>query len=159
MRAFETILIFLASNALAAPADGQGAADKPVVQDGILQLPLFGVTAELETTGNKVTKRQASAELDRQRFGGSRPITALGIALEVGTPPQTVIVEPDTGSAKLWLPGLRDGQVREEPRSTFFDRARSSSIQDLGQKELSTYQSEVAVLNVFSDEISVGGTR
>ncbi|POR35619.1 Secreted aspartic proteinase [Tolypocladium paradoxum] len=135
MRAFETSLILLASTALSASVDGQEAANKPVVQDGILQLPLLTIKAAIGTTRSNVTKRQVPTDLDRQRFSGGGAVIALGIPLEIGTPPQTVIIEPDTGSSRFWVPGLGAGQVREEPKSTFFDRQRSSSLQDLGENE------------------------
>lgn len=126
-----TLLGLLASQALAAPAIGSAGETTPAVQDGILQLPIFTVPVEEETITSNVTKRQVSGDLDNFKYEGRKPIVALGLALEVGTPPQKIILEPDTGSSKLWIPGLLPGQARQGSESVFFDKEASSSAQDL----------------------------
>lgn len=153
----DILLAILAAKTLAAPLDGQAGSHKPVVQDGILQLPLIGIPTEMEITGGNTTKRQVSVGQNNLLMPGIRPITALGIPLEIGTPPQTVIVEPDTASSKFWVPGIPEGQVRQEPESLYFDPQRSSSIKNLKKKEMSYYVSETASLDLVSDEVSIGG--
>ncbi|KAG8413691.1 hypothetical protein J3459_015257 [Metarhizium acridum] len=49
-----TVLFLLVPETLAAPLDSHEATDKPVVKDGILQLLLFGVVAELETVDGRL---------------------------------------------------------------------------------------------------------
>lgn len=157
MRLLETSFFLFASHALAAPVDSQDGTNNPVVQDGILQLSLSTVPIEKELNATKINKRQVPAPVDNFKFDGSRPIVALGIVLEVGTPPQKVIVEPDTGSSKLWIPGLIPGQTREDTESTHFDLKQSSSARDLNQEDGSRYASEAVIMNMFTDEVSIGG--
>lgn len=156
MRLSESSFLLFASHALATP---QSTTNKPVVQDGILQLALSTVPIEKELNTTSLNKRQVSAPVDKFKFAGPRPLAALGIELQIGTPAQKVLVEPDTGSSKLWIPGPLPGLPRKDTESTFFFRTESSSAKDLNQQETSSYASETVVLNMVTDELSIGGKR
>lgn len=166
MRVSATSLCLLAGQAVAAPpAARQEGAVEPVVQDGVFQLPLFTVASEEElleggngTTGTATTKRQVPAGLDKVKYGGARPVMALGVTIELGTPPQKVLVEPDTASYQLWVPGgtTTDGGAGAEP--VYFDSDASTSKQDRKMKSAAAYgTSEMVEFDIISDEVSVGG--
>lgn len=157
MSSLKTLVLLLASQALAAPVDSQDGTTKPIVQNGILQLSLSTVPIEKELNATNIAKRQVPAPVDNFKFDGSKPVVALGIVLEVGTPPQKVIVEPDTGSSKLWIPGLIPGETRADSESTHFDLQQSSSAEDLKKEDGSVYASERVIMNMFNDEFSIGG--
>ncbi|KAK2598056.1 hypothetical protein QQS21_005833 [Conoideocrella luteorostrata] len=108
-------------------------------------------------TENKI-KREVSTGMDRVLYGdGSSPIAALGISIEVGTPPQTVLIEPDTGSWQFWVPDLKPGSTRDSSKSIYFDRKHSYSMKDLRQTETIAYLGSEAYTNLFLDEISICG--
>ncbi|KAM3539400.1 hypothetical protein ARSEF1564_007692 [Beauveria bassiana] len=166
MRVSATFLCLLAGQAMAAsPAARHDGAVEPVVQDGVFQLPFFTVAAEVElleggngTTGTATTKRQVPTGLDKVKYGGARPVMALGVTIELGTPPQKVLVEPDTASYQLWVPGgtTTDGGTGAEP--VYFDSDASTSKQDRKMKSAAAYgTSEMVEFDIISDEVSVGG--
>ncbi|KAG8408727.1 hypothetical protein J3458_019744 [Metarhizium acridum] len=130
--------LLLAGQSLAAPVDS--ANEAPAGQNtpaGVLQLPLVPVTPDPQDAS--LSKRQAQGDLNMYRFLGLRPVVGFGMPLEIGTPAQTVIVEPDTGSDLFWVPQVRAGKVREEPASVYFDKYRSTSRRELNKQNLSRY--------------------
>ncbi|KAM0664290.1 hypothetical protein ACQRIU_006873 [Beauveria bassiana] len=167
MRVSATSLCLLAGQAVAAPpAARQDGAVEPVVQDGVFQLPLFTVASGEElleggngTAGTARTKRQVITSLDNVKYGGSRPVTALGVIIEIGTPPQKVIIEPDTGSPRTWVPGATPDVGRTGVESVYYDKDASTSKQDLEQKFYASYGSgsEQVQYTIFKDEVSIGG--
>ncbi|KAM3523871.1 hypothetical protein NHJ13051_004848 [Beauveria bassiana] len=167
MRVSATSLCLLAGQAVAAPpAARQDGAVEPVVQDGVFQLPLFTVALEEElleggngTAGPARTKRQVLTDLDRVKYGGKHPVPALGVIIEIGTPPQKVIIEPDTGSRRTWVPGATPDDGRTGVESVYYDKDASTSKQDLKQKFYAPYGPgrEKVQYTIFKDEVSIGG--
>ncbi|KAK2616789.1 hypothetical protein QQS21_000166 [Conoideocrella luteorostrata] len=147
------------SGAMAAPPTvKETPVNKVGHQEGILQLSLFNVPLELEMGANNKTKRQISTELENYIYDGSGgAIKTLGIALEFGTPPQKVIVEPDTASDKLWIQRVPHGHQRSGSKSTHFDEGASSSLHDLKRQDHISYVSEVVPMDIFEDIVSIGG--
>lgn len=149
-----TLVALFASRALAVPIDEQ----KEAPQDGLLQLPFFPMAAEIGNTGSPKTKRQVMEDLDKFEYKGRHGRTvALGTVIEIGTPPQKVVVEPDTASVKLWVPGLPDGEKPHAEDVTYYDTKRSSSVLDLKRSTEQSYVSQRYHLDMFADNVSVGG--
>ncbi|KIE01415.1 Peptidase aspartic, partial [Metarhizium majus ARSEF 297] len=151
MRHSYASVLLLAGQSLAAPVDN--ANETPA---GVLHLPLVPVTPDPQDSD--LSKRQAQADLEVYRFLGRRPVVGFGMPLEIGTPAQTVIVEPDTGSDLFWVPQVRAGKVRDEPASVYFDKDRSTSRRELNKEYGSRYgQNEFVLWNVSADVVSVKG--
>ncbi|KHN93955.1 Peptidase aspartic [Metarhizium album ARSEF 1941] len=158
MTPFETLLVLLASTALASTADSrEQAIPKPVVKNGVLQLPLVTIHPEPDTADGNLTRRQVAADFDMRDYTGPRAVAALGIPLQVGTPPQTVFVEPDTGSSPFWVPNLPPGLSREGPLPVYFDLAASKTSRDLHRPEKMSYAGEKAYTQLFMDEVAIAG--
>lgn len=147
----KTLLLLLASQSLALPSEKQASPAAP----GVLHLPLVYVPSAVDTDGKTVTRRQLSTGADNYQYNGDS--FALGTVIEVGTPPQKVIVEPDTGSTNFWVLGLQSGQKRAGAESTFFDQNSSSSLQDLGRERVNSYGNERITTELYSENISIGG--
>ncbi|KAM4065041.1 eukaryotic aspartyl protease [Hirsutella rhossiliensis] len=104
-------LLAAALPALAAtvPPTDSGAEPAPKQEQGVIQFPL-----EVEVEAEDVSSRgPAIDDLSRRQVPEAiRPWGNLDIAytfsIHVGTPPQRVIVEPDTGSPTFWLPYVTD---------------------------------------------------
>ncbi|KAK2593675.1 hypothetical protein QQS21_008618 [Conoideocrella luteorostrata] len=151
------VISMMLTTAIAAPSASKKTPSVKVAKEGILQLSLFTIPPEIETNLKNKTKRQASTELENYMFEGSKPIKALGIILEIGTPPQKVIVEPDTASEILWIQGLPDGKVRDGSKSTYFEQKASRSLQNLKRDSFISYVGQQVALDMFADTVSVGG--
>ncbi|OAA70605.1 candidapepsin-4 precursor [Cordyceps fumosorosea ARSEF 2679] len=70
-----------------------------------------------------------------------------------------VIIEPDTGSEGLWVPGASPANGRTGDESVYFDRDASTSAQDLNTESGLQYGAggkETVWFNMISDEVSVG---
>ncbi|KAH0594330.1 hypothetical protein MHUMG1_07678 [Metarhizium humberi] len=151
MRYSYASVLLLAGQSLAAPVDN--ANETPA---GVLHLPLVPVTPDPQDAD--LSRRQAQADLEVYRFLGRRPVVGFGMPLELGTPAQTVIVEPDTGSDLFWVPQVRTGKVRDEPASVYFDKDRSTSRRELNKEYGSQYgQNEFVLWNVSADVVSIKG--
>ncbi|KAF5130832.1 hypothetical protein E5D57_007181 [Metarhizium anisopliae] len=145
MRHSYASVLLLAGQSLAAPVDN--ANETPA---GVLHLPLVPVTPDPQDAD--LSRRQAQADLEVYRFLGRRPVVGFGMPLELGTPAQTVIVEPDTGSDLFWVPQVRAGKARDEPASVYFDKDRSTSRRELNKEYGSQYgQNEFVLWNVSAD--------
>ncbi|KID84321.1 secreted aspartic proteinase [Metarhizium guizhouense ARSEF 977] len=157
MGVFETLFLLFASQALAAPVDGQEGTKNADGQNGILHLPLVHFAKEVDA--RDIAKRGFSTPLDNFKYDGKKAVTAVGIVLDVGTPPQKVILEPDTGSSNFWLLGLKPGDTRGDGPSTYFDQKQSQSLQDLNKENGASYGSDERVTyNMVTDKVSFGGT-
>ncbi|EFY96981.1 peptidase A1family protein [Metarhizium robertsii] len=153
MGVFKTLFLLFASQALAAPVDGQEGTKNAAGQNGILHLPLVHFAKEVDA--RDIEKRGFSTPLDYFKYDGERAVTAVGIVLDVGTPPQKVILEPDTGSSKFWLLGLKPGDTRGNGPSVYFDQKQSQSLQDLNKEDGASYGSgERVTYNMVTDKVS-----
>ncbi|KAF1730626.1 hypothetical protein CRV24_008695 [Beauveria bassiana] len=127
-----------------------------------MQLPLIILDQPAKPVRRNNAKRQASSVLDEYLYGGRRPVAALGVPIQIGTPPQTVILEPDTASASLWIAGLRNGQARDEPQSVYFDAKSSSSFQNFTKVAVERYgrlSNDYYVLTSIADDVSFAGKK
>lgn len=155
MSVSRALLLLLASRALALPREPLEARQVP---SGVLHLPLVNMPAS-PAAGAKL-RRQISLSMDQYLYSDNA--VAVGAVFDVGTPPQKVILEPDTGSTDLWLLGLQPGQAREGgpggPASTFFDQNASTSLTALGGPPVShSFASERITTENYADIFSYGG--
>ncbi|KHN94043.1 Peptidase aspartic [Metarhizium album ARSEF 1941] len=158
MRHSYATVLLLAARSLAAPADeAKESATGPDAPAGVLRLPLVPITIEPRPAGVSRPARHAQADLGVFGYSGRHPLPGFGVILGIGTPPQEVVAETDTGSDALWVPDVRAGRTRVEPVSVFFDRSRSTSIRDLHMKDGRRYTHEVAEFDVMADVVSIGG--
>lgn len=156
MGVYETLFLLFASQALAAPVDGQEGTKNAAGQNGVLHLPLVHFAKEVDV--RDIEKRGFSTPLDYFKYDGKNAVTAVGIVLDVGTPPQKVILEPDTGSSKFWLLGLKPGDTRGNEPSAYFDQKQSQSLQDMNKEDGAGYGSgERVTYNMVSDKVSFEG--
>ncbi|EFY97922.1 peptidase A1family protein [Metarhizium robertsii] len=146
----KALLLLLASQSLALPSEKQ---ESPAAA-GVLHLPLVYVPSAVDADGKHATRRQLSTGIDNYQYNKD---IAVGAVIEVGTPPQKVIVEPDTGSNNFWVLGLQPGQKRAGAESTFFDQNSSSSLQDLGRERFNSYGNEQITTELYTDNVSFGG--
>lgn len=151
MLSSNALFLLLASQSLAAPTEKQ---ETP--KAGVLQLPVFQVPTINKTHDKALTRRQVSTEVDQFHYQ-NHDLGALGTVIEIGTPPQRVIVEPDTGSDLLWVPSLQPGHQREGVESTFFDEKSSSSIKDIGKSITYKFSEESIEAKGYWDDVSIGG--
>lgn len=93
MAFLNALFLLLAPHALAVSTE-QPSIPMPA---GVLQLSLFPAPPTNKTDGQALTGRQVSVEADNYNYFPST-YPALETVIEIGTPPQRVIVEPDTGS-------------------------------------------------------------
>lgn len=158
-RPIHLLVTFLSLQAMPLVAGAAVPAESPGQSDGILQLPLITLDQLVQPVGANNTKRQAGSDLDEYFYGGRKPVAALGVPIQIGTPPQTVILEPDTASTHFWVAGLRDGQAREEPRSVYYDAKSSVSFQNLTKMAVASYVSgnDNYVLTSVADDVSFAG--
>ncbi|KAG8408308.1 hypothetical protein J3459_017913 [Metarhizium acridum] len=158
MGVFEALFLLFASQALAAPVDSQEGTKNAAGQNGILHLPLVPIAREVDA--RDIAKREISTPIDYFKYEGPKPATSVGIVLEIGQPPQKVIVEPDTGSSKFWVLGVKPGDNRGGAGSTYFDMKLSTSLQDLKKDDGAAYGggSERVNYALVTDEVSIGGT-
>ncbi len=91
----------------------------------------FNVTPNAHTgSGSGLFRKEATADLKEEQFG-----TAYTIQLGIGTPPQNVVVQLDTGSTDLWVDPscdkIDDAENREY-RNSFphFAADQSVTLQD-----------------------------
>lgn len=156
MGVYETLFLLFASQALAAPVDGQEGAKNAAGQNGVLHLPLVHFAKEVDV--RNIEKRGFSTPLDYFNYDGKNAVTAVGIVLDVGTPPQKVIMEPDTGSSQFWLLGLKPGDTRGNEPSAYFDHKQSQSLQDMNKEDGTAYGSgERVTYNIVTDTVSFEG--
>ncbi|KJK76295.1 hypothetical protein H634G_08355 [Metarhizium anisopliae BRIP 53293] len=157
MGVYETLFLLFASQALAAPVDGQEGTKNAAGQNGVLHLPLVHFAKEVDV--RNIEKRGFSTPLDYFKYDGKNAVTAVGIVLDVGTPPQKVILEPDTGSSKFWLLGLKPGDTRGNEPSAYFDHKQSQSLQDMNKEDGAGYGSgERVTYNIVTDKVSFEGS-
>ncbi|XWX01990.1 hypothetical protein V2A60_010022 [Cordyceps javanica] len=145
------LVLLLTSQALALPREVLQAQEAP---GGLIHLPLAPVTPVTDEGAKSVARRQIFSGVDQYQYTTD---AAMGVVVEIGSPPQKVIVEPDTGSRDLWVLDLQPGQKREEPASTFFDRSGSSSLKALGNTRMVSFASERFETDLYSDNVSFGG--
>ncbi|OAA35902.1 secreted aspartic proteinase [Metarhizium rileyi] len=147
------LFLLVACKSLAVPTEKQNS----TAPAGILQLPLFNVPGEPgtnETVDTAFNRRQVSTGLDI--FSG-KTWGFLGTVVEIGTPPQRVILEPDTASRFLWVPMLPFGRQRAGSESVYFDSISSSSLQDLGRTLTLKYSAESVIAEGHVEKVSIEG--
>lgn len=99
MGVFKTLFLLFTSQTLTVPVNSQEGTKNAAGQNGMLHLFLVPIVKELNT--RDITKREVLTPLSNYKYEERNPVTFVGIVLEVSTPPQKVIVEPDTGSLKF----------------------------------------------------------
>ncbi|KAK2593846.1 hypothetical protein QQS21_008461 [Conoideocrella luteorostrata] len=154
----KTGFLLLAAKTLAAVANHKESPHEAKGQNGFIQFPLVPIHAEPAAASKSTTKRQLSTGIDDYEYGGRYHETALGVELTIGTPPQKVIIEPDTASSPLWVPGFAPNLNLNASTGVFFHQKDSSSVQDLGKEDEIKYSRDKVVFNMVSDEVSIGGS-
>lgn len=101
----------------------------------------------------KLLGRQSTEEISNQQYG-----TGYTIDIDVGTPPQTVTVIVDTGSANLWVNPTCETSGQQEYCESFpsFDVDGSSSIADTNFGQLLKYGKGNASVEYVTDNIVIG---
>lgn len=86
--------------------------------------------------------------------------TSYTIDIEIGTPPQSITVIVDTGSANLWVNPECDTSGQESYCNGFpqFDYTQSSTIEDTGVQDDLTYGKGEVVIEYVTDVVSIGCT-
>ncbi|KAK2592408.1 hypothetical protein QQS21_009891 [Conoideocrella luteorostrata] len=159
MALVKTVAFLLVSTALASPAQKKGGSNEAArSQNSLLQLPLFTVPIDPEVVSGNTPKREVSTGIDNYQYNGRWPVTALGVELNIGTPPQKVIIEPDTGSPILWVPGFTPKQNFNTSEGIFFQYRNSTSLHDLKKRGVIGYMSGSVTIDMVSDEVSIGGS-
>ncbi|KAK7701034.1 hypothetical protein SLS64_010628 [Diaporthe eres] len=97
--------------------------------------------------------RHSCEEISNQQYG-----TGYTIDIEVGTPPQTVTVLVDTGSANLWVNPTCETSGQQKYCESFpqFNVDDSSSIADTSFGQLLSYGKGNASVEYVTDNIGIG---
>lgn len=101
----------------------------------------------------RLFRRQSTEEISNQQYG-----TGYTIDIEVGTPPQTVTVLVDTGSANLWVNPTCETSGQKKYCESFpqFNFDESSSIADTSFGQLLSYGKGNASVEYVTDNIGIG---
>lgn len=102
---------------------------------------------------HRLLGRQSTEEISNQQYG-----TGYTIDIDVGTPPQTVTVIVDTGSANLWLNPTCETSGQQEYCESFpqFNVDESSSIASTSFGQLLSYGKGNASVDYVTDNVGIG---
>jgi hypothetical protein len=124
-----------------------------LVGNGYIKYP---ITVENPPAGPGPARRQNEVGLTNEQNGA-----AYTIQLEIGTPPQPIVVQLDTGSSALWVDpncANADGSQSQSFCSSLsrFDPAASSSLVDLKESETLRYGKGNASVEWVTDFVTAG---